>query len=205
MVWRYRPRSGENDSSITAWMLMALEAGKDFGFEVDEAAFAHAKKWYDSVTHESGMCGYTMKGQTSARTEAMAKRFPVQKTEALTAVGLYCRLLLGQDPKTTRIMRAAEGLIVKKPPTWDTDAGCIDMYYWFYGSHALFQMGGPSWTGWSRRLVDAAVKGQRKEGHAGGSWDPVDPWAEDGGRIYSTAMMVLSLEAHYRLGRPAGR
>ncbi|MCZ6786390.1 MAG: hypothetical protein O7E54_04410, partial [Planctomycetota bacterium] len=28
-----------------------------------------------------------------------------------------------------------------------------------------------------------------------GSWDPIGPWGPDGGRVYSTAVMVLCLDA----------
>ena len=32
-------------------------------------------------------------------------------------------------------------LCVKSLPTWDEEAGTIDMYYWYYGTLALFQVG----------------------------------------------------------------
>ena len=31
-----------------------------------------------------------------------------------------------------------------------------------------------------------------------GSWDPIGAWGEDGGRVYSTAILTLTLQAHYR-------
>ena len=34
-----------------------------------------------------------------------------------------------------------------------------------------------------------------------GSWDPIGAWGEDGGRVYSTAILVLTLEAYYRYSR----
>ena len=40
---------------------------------------------------------------------------------------------------------------------------------------------------------------QHTEGERAGSWDPqVDPWGHIGGRVYSTALMTLTLEAFYR-------
>ena len=32
-----------------------------------------------------------------------------------------------------------------------------------------------------------------------GSWDPIGVWACCGGRVYSTAMLALGLEAPYRM------
>ena len=46
---------------------------------------------------------------------------------------------------------------------------------------------------------------QREGGNEHGSWDSVDAWGEDGGRVYSTAILALTLQAHYRYGRLAGR
>jgi hypothetical protein len=38
-----------------------------------------------------------------------------------------------------------------------------------------------------------------KEKCAQGSWDPaVEVWARDGGRVYATAINVLTLETSYR-------
>ena len=37
-----------------------------------------------------------------------------------------------------------------------------------------------------------------------GSWDNIDPWGPDGGRVYSTAAMALCLEVWYRYERVSG-
>ena len=39
---------------------------------------------------------------------------------------------------------------------------------------------------------------------AEGSWDPKDPWGEEGGRVYSTALMTLCLEVYYRYPKVFG-
>jgi hypothetical protein len=47
----------------------------------------------------------------------------------------------------------------------------------------------------------ALVANQRREAGVDehGSWDPVDPWSAEGGRVYSTAICCLSLESYYRM------
>jgi hypothetical protein len=47
------------------------------------------------------------------------------------------------------------------------------------------------------------VKLQVREegGSAAGSWDPLDRRATLGGRVYATAISVLSLEVYYRYGK----
>ena len=40
---------------------------------------------------------------------------------------------------------------------------------------------------------------QRKDAHIAGSWDPEPNWVgRSGGRVYSTAINVLTLEVYYR-------
>jgi hypothetical protein len=72
------------------------------------------------------------------------------------------------------------------------------MYYWYYATLAHFLAGGEHWDWWNPRIRDLLVGHQRRTGCARGSWDPVALWAEDVGRIYSTALNVLTLEIYYR-------
>jgi hypothetical protein len=89
---------------------------------------------------------------------------------------------------------------MQKPPLWQ-QGGAIDHYYWYYATYAMYQMGGRYWTDWSKKLDDAVVETQRQDGNFKGSWDPIGVWGEDGGRVYSTAILVLTLEAYYRYTR----
>jgi len=95
-------------------------------------------------------------------------------------------------------------LLLRTLPEWDPEGCGCDMYYWYYGSFAMYQMGGKYWKQWRKALEPAVIGSQRKDGAAKGSWDPVGPWGFSGGRVYSTATMVLSLEAYYRYARVLG-
>jgi hypothetical protein len=198
-VWRYEPRVTDGDTSITGWMVQALLSAKEFQLDVDDAALKSALVFFDGVSDPTtGAAGYTKPGEGSSRAVGKGDKFPNNRTEALTAVVLLCRYLMHQDPKETRIMAPAAETIMRKPPVWNENDGSIDMYYWYYGSYAMYQVGGRQWITWSTKLTDAALKTQQKDGNAKGSWDPVDAWGEDGGRVYSTAIMALCLEAYYR-------
>ncbi len=70
----------------------------------------------------------------------------------------------------------------------------------------MFQVGGDHWKRWNESMRKAVVDSQRQDkgDDRWGSWDPCDPWAQDGGRIYGTALNVLNLEVYYRYARVFG-
>jgi hypothetical protein len=92
--------------------------------------------------------------------------------------------------------------IVKDPPAWkDLD---IDYMYWYWGSLALFLYDGPKgdfWSRWSKWLNETLAGHQNKDG----SWEPVDRWSADGGRVYATAMNALTLLVPTRYYIPPSR
>jgi hypothetical protein len=90
-----------------------------------------------------------------------------------------------------------------RPPVWEDDR--IDVHLWHLGTSALFQHGGPAWQAWNRAMKEALVDSQRRDGDRKGSWDPIGPWAEKGGRVWSTAMLAMCLEVYYRYRRVAER
>ena len=204
-VWRYQPRDNDNDTSVTGWAIMAYESGQFFKLTVNTEALKLCAQWLDQVSDPSGRHGYSKQGEPSSRKPGEhGTRFPVEKGEAMTAVGLFCRFFMNQDPKEKPIMKAAADLILAKPPIWDEKAGTIDHYYWYYATYALFQMGGSHWTAWQKKLETAVVKNQhvdKGKKNLYGSWNPTCAWGEDGGRVYSTAILVLTLEAYYRYSR----
>jgi hypothetical protein len=108
---------------------------------------------------------------------------------------------MGHDPAEQATMRAAGERLRNRLPKWDEKAGTIDFYYWYYGTYALHQLGGPAWREWSQAIAKNVVGKQRADGNARGSWDPIDAWGDDGGRVYSTAILALTLQAYRRYGR----
>ena len=96
-------------------------------------------------------------------------------------------------------------MVSSQLPVWDVGGGGklsqIDFYYWYYGTLAMFQMGGDYWRAWNKKLKSALVDHQRGDGHEHGSWDPRGAWGFAGGRVYATAINVLSLQIYYRYPR----
>jgi hypothetical protein len=122
-------------------------------------------------------------------------RFPAAHTEALTALGLLCRLELGQEPRLNPVLASAAATINDKPPAWGDDPASVDTYYWSFATLALRRLGGEPFGAWSRALDEALARRQRRDGAFKGSFDPAGAWCGQGGRVYQTALLTLCLQA----------
>jgi len=204
-AWRYDvPPIGDNDTSVTGWMIFALSSARDAGLTVDDEAIRGGMSWIEEVSDPaSGRIGYDSFGSLSSRTTANEK-WPREKGESMTAVGLLCRIFDHQDPDKNEILKKHADLLARTPPEWDPEGFGCDMYYWYYGTYAMYQMGGSHWKKWEGAMKKAILTSQRKDGDEKGSWDPVGPWGYSGGRIYSTALMTLCIEVYFRYGRVLG-
>ena len=132
-------------------------------------------------------------------------RFPAEKSESLTAAALLTRIFTGAGKDDEYVKKGAD-LCLRSLPVYDEAAGTIDYYYWYYGTLAMFQVGGEHWKKWDVAIKKALVGTQHRDASDDrfGSWDPVDPWAADGGRVYSTACNTMCMEVTWRYGRVFG-
>ena len=71
------------------------------------------------------------------------------------------------------------------------------IYGWYYATYAFHRIGGTSWEKWGPAIETTLATLQSKKGHASGSWD-TGPLNARSGRIYTTALGALTLEAYYR-------
>lgn len=194
-VWRYdSPPNGDNDTSITAWMMQVVRSADDAGLKVDRESWVAARQWLDEMTDEgTGRVGYTERGSTSSRVPGMNDWFPTDQFEALTAAGLYTRFLAGEAiHAVTPVMQQHADLVVLTKASLENPKIPMDAYALYYSTRAMYQMGGSYWEEWSKALRSTIIETQCKDGAARGSWDPNGPWGYSGGRVYSTAMMVLN-------------
>jgi len=205
-VWRYQPRDNDADTSVTTWAVLCYLAAKEQGHKCEPAPLKTAAVWMDAVTDlTTGRAGYTKAGEPSSRAVGRVERFPPEHGEAMTAAALLCRMGLGQTAESHPITARAAALLVAKAPEWDPAKGKVDHCYWFFASEALRHFGGDAQKQWAARLEAALVKGQRVDGAFAGSWDAVDPWGEDGGRLYATALSVLALQGLAPFAPAAGK
>jgi hypothetical protein len=207
-AWRYNyPPDGDNDTSVTGWMVMVLKSGRYAGLTVADQTMTNALSWIDEVTDPAtGRTGYHEIGGTPSRIPEFAAKFPPEKSEAMTAVAVLVRILAGREPGDDPMIVKGAELMARRLPNWDTESGEIDFYYWYYGTLAMFQVGESYWDKWNEAIKTAIIDHQNTDANADeyGSWDPVDPWSKAGGRIYSTALNCLCMEVYYRYPRVFG-
>jgi hypothetical protein len=200
--WRYSVKPGDNDTSVTGWCIMALKSADISGLTTSKTGYDGAKAWIESVTDDEGQIGYNGKGKIDVVVRGKNEAWGPHPS--MTAVGLLCKIFI--DKKEDQKLNKHGDVITKDLPRWEEPAQMkpIDFYYWYYGTLAIFQLDGPNgpyWKKWNEAMKDALVKHQKvgKDGCEDGSWDPaVDRWGFAGGRVYATAINVLTLEVYYR-------
>ena len=125
-----------------------------------------------------------------------------RSSPTMTAVGLLMRLHTGYARDDPRFVGAATKLAAELPSNGSRGRPTRDCYLWYYVSQVLFHVGGEAWDRWYGRLYEILVASQETVGDRAGSWNPggevPDRWGAFGGRIYVTALNLLTLEVTYR-------
>ena len=183
--WRYEPGQ-EGDMSVAGWQMMALECGKMAYLKVPDGVFQRAGHFLDGLAlgRHGGFYAYQA-GQ--------------KETTAMIAEGLLCRQYLGW-PKDHPGLQDGIRLMVRRNLPTKTEP---NIYYWYYATQVLHNVGGDDWKTWNNAVRDALLALQEKEGHRAGSWAPRGGAIGDhdtrvGGRIYMTSLALCTLEVYYR-------
>lgn len=200
--WRYSFRSGDTDSSVTGWAAQALKAAELAGLSIDRKAYDGILAHYDECTKDP----YHRTGYLDARVGKVVKPGVNEHFDdhpALSAIHGMSRVFI---KKSAAEVRPIVDLMLADLPVWDDKALKVDFYYWYYGSFFMFQacdVKGPAWNRWITALKNAVLDRQHavESDCRHGSWEPVDRWSFDGGRVYTTAMGALCLEVYHRYPR----
>jgi len=194
--WRYSSLCGDNDTSSTFWCGLALLASRSAGIEIPEPTIRGALSWLGEVTESNGYAsvGYTWRDWRRVTLPGKNEQF--DRHPATTAQGhLLRRLLRAPDGERGALLSSA--LLLADLP--DRDPNKRDFCYWYVGTLAIRELKGPQGPRWARwasaaRPVLLGLQKSPGVGCARGSWDPEDPWSDEAGRVYATAMNTLTLE-----------
>jgi len=190
--WRYTNKlTARSDTSVTGWQVLALKSAKEAGIAVSSKCVDGVRRFFLSrETGEDGRTGYD-------------GRHP--NTEATTGVGMLAKQFLLSEPDAPLVGDAAEFLAGYAESKWAADLpqnAQNDYYLWYNCTLGMFQVGGELWDRWNTVVRDKLTGLQRHGGCEDGSWNPDSRWSKTGGRVYSTALAVLTLEVYYRYTRP---
>lgn len=168
------------DASLCGWQFLALQSGEMAGLSVPPAVFTSLKRQVDSTM-----------APTNNRRAALTSQ----------AVSLLMRLHVGEDRSSPEMVKAADALLAGAPTIGTASQPGRDASYWYFGTQAMFMMGGQHWDGWRENLHPLLVDRQMQNGPFAGSWDPAgsvpDRWGTQAGRIFVSGVDVLTLEVHH--------
>jgi hypothetical protein len=200
--WRYYadPARRETDTSVTGWMMMAMQSGRLVDLQVSEKTWEGIDSWLE-VAHDPNNESlhrynpYAENEGTAIRSTGRVASHP------MTAVGLLMRLYTGWNRTDQRLVTGADYLLSQLPS--DRTNTQRDTYYWYYATQVMRHVGGERWDRWNGRLHPLLINSQIQAGDMAGSWHPYEPipdrWGAAGGRLYVTTMNLLSLEVNHRL------
>ncbi len=201
--WRYTFAPTEpSDTSVTGWQVLALKSAKEAGIEFPQSVLDGAERFFRACELGGGRWRYG-EGPTP--------------TEAPTGIGMLFHLLVLDQPDMELLKLSSKHLAQHAEARWRSSAlkwqklkeskpdGKIsvsrpDFYLWYNCTLAMFHAGGDDWQRWNNVVREVLIGSQNKDTKlcTRGSWDPTSHWGSRGGRIYSTALAVLSLQVYYR-------
>jgi hypothetical protein len=152
---------GEGDGSplLSAWAVMALRSAKIAGLAVSGESFAGARRYFDEITAPDGAVG--------------AKGLPEGGRIDLlnTACAMVARGVIGIPRTDPRQIGA--GKILLRWVSFRDPLAADDRYVQYFGTLAMFNMGGDWWQKWNAQMLGTLVESQTREPvELRGSWPP---------------------------------
>jgi hypothetical protein len=216
--WRYRVDAREgSDCSVSGWVMLALKTAREAKISVSPKAISRMMDFF-AANYADGQTNYgaAPKQPSDAMTGVgmMAVEFFQHKLDspivqwgaaylADKADALTQSLPGFADAQMRKALQSLPPAMAALPASFDPS---MNYYLWYNCTMAMFQAGGEPWKRWNGAIRDRVISLQvHGEGCNRGSWPPNDQYSGRGGRIYSTALAVLTLEVYYRFQRVAGQ
>ena len=182
--WRYMPKVGDDDLSVTVMQLLALRAAKDAGIAVPGETIKRAIAYVDSCRSEKdndGLAGFAYQPHSG-------------KQWSTTAAGVMSLMLCG-NYKAKDLKDGLEYLIKARERKEDTK---WFVYGHYYGAQAMYQAGQDEkfqkyWMKWYPDISQSIIKSQKTSGN-----DRGDFTLDKNYGVWNTGMCVLILGIPYR-------
>lgn len=175
--WRYRPNS-RGDMLVTGWQVLALKSLQRCGIQTPKTVWQRTTAFVNSLEVSDGTAYRYYFSEPRSR-------------DVPTAVGLLNQMYLKWPPDRQALDRGASNLI-------DRRVSKDDIYFNFYTTLLLHHLQHDGWDHWNTEVRERLIKTQATRGHEAGSWHFKHQHGDVGGRLYTTAMAVMTLEVYYR-------
>jgi hypothetical protein len=183
--WRYTPDSRDADLSVTVWQVMALRSARNAGLDVPEDAIAAAVAY---IRRCSTTTGRDRRNRANKQLAAFAYQPGGHPTYSTAAAGLLAMQVCGEY-EADEVNVASDWLLQEELNFGDT--------WFFYGTYyyaqGMYQRGGQHAEIARQRVEQILLRHQSDDG----SWRAADGQERHSGRVYATAMAVLSLSMKY--------
>ena len=184
--WRYSPKQ-PGDLSATGWVIIALRSGQLANLSVSTKQLRKAEDFVESCAA----------GPEGAKGSQYRYERGKPATQTMTAAGLLSRLYLGWSKEEPELQAGRKYLMERAPPKSADALG--PMYFYYYATQVLHHLEGEDFDAWNHLMREHILRLQVTSGDQEGSWSPqgVDE-GQRGGRMYATAMALLTLQVYYR-------
>jgi hypothetical protein len=212
--WHYQHPSKTTDTSVMSWVLLGMSVAHKSGFPVREVVFEGCDHILDLYSEPVGderedfididpAYGYEV-GRNFRGKYQTGYQSRVHEN-ATTSFGLMARMFLGWRRSHPFCIGSAYFILencmeeIPKGGKFEkyVSKNRFPSYAWYYGTLAMHQMGGKFFREWNAVIKELLPGLQLKEGCDRGAW-PVLNYDFVAGKVYSTAMGVLTLETYYR-------
>ena len=149
--WGYVAGDNESDTSVMGWQVILLRLYRAVEKHGPTTALNQANvRLLLSTNKKDGRVGYRGQGQYPHREFAM------------TAVGMFTHMMARPFVDDQLMDLQADVLLAEGNPKVQVASGGYrknDLYFWHFGSLALYQKGGQAWKVWNERLQDYSARG----------------------------------------------
>lgn len=171
--WSYlRARQAPPNSSLTAWALLVLLEAEARGIPGLGDVLQRGLTWIQATVDAQGRAGYRRPGDHP------------HGSETLTAAVALCLATRDHVPVALR-----QAMLDRVLADAGMEPSTLDFYRTYFQTAALHEAG----LGQSPALAQLKARLAAAQEEAG-SWASDDPWARTGGRVYSTALAMLTLQ-----------
>jgi len=168
--WRYQPQVQDADISVSTAQIVALRAAHNAGIKVPPDTVKNAVIYLQKCWNKNdGGFAYQANSGGSG--------------PARTSAAVLCLYLCGEQD--TKECKGGIEYLRKHPFKTDEWAWREHLFYsYYYGTQAMYQVGGDDWKNWFTMVRERLIKSQQADGR----------WEDGPGDEYATAMAVLALQ-----------